>query len=62
VFWLNFYGRRYCELIGHDRLRSTPADSVAVIDDGVLIAIAGGPGAWDTPGYAVRHPVIPGRI
>jgi hypothetical protein len=55
VFWLNFFGRRYRELIGDDRLRSAPAERVAVIDDGVLIVVAGDPAAWDTPEYAVSE-------
>jgi hypothetical protein len=53
VFWLNFFGHRYRQMIGDERLRSAPAEEVAVIDDGVLIAIAGDPAAWDTPEYAV---------
>lgn len=55
VFWLNFFGRRYRGLIGDDRLRSAPAERVAMIDDGVLIAVAGDPAAWDTPEYAVSE-------
>jgi hypothetical protein len=62
VFWLNFFGRRYRELIGIDRLRSAPAESVAVIDDGVLIAIATDPGAWDTPEYAVSEQQVQDRL
>lgn len=49
VFWLNFFGRRCRELIGDDRLRSAPAERVAVIDDGVLIVLADDPAARDTP-------------
>jgi hypothetical protein len=55
VFWLNFFGRRYRGLIGDDRLRSAPAERVEMIDDGVLIAVAGDPAAWDTPEYAVSE-------
>jgi hypothetical protein len=55
LFWLNFFGRRYCDLIGDDRLRSAPAERVATVDDGVLIVIGGDPAAWDTPEYVVRE-------
>src|ERR1035438_10404925 len=55
LFWLNFCGRRYCDLIGDDRLRSAPAERVATVDDGVLIVIGGDPAAWDTPEYVVRE-------
>src|SRR5439155_664930 len=41
VFWLNFFGRPYRELLGDDRLRSTPAARVAIVDDGVLVGLAG---------------------
>jgi hypothetical protein len=54
VFWVNFFGRRYHELIGDDRLRSAP-EMVKVIGDGVLIAIAGDPATWDTPEYAITE-------
>lgn len=52
LFWLNFFGRRYRLLIGDAHLRSTPAGRVAVLDDGVLIALGSDPRNWDTPDYA----------
>jgi hypothetical protein len=62
VFWVNFFGRRYREPIGNDRLRSAPAEMVKVIDDGVLIAIAGDPAAWDTPEYAASEQRVRCRL
>ncbi len=62
VFWINFFGRRYRELIGNDRLRSAPAERVARIDDGVLIVIADDPAAWDTPEYAVSEQRVRGHL
>jgi hypothetical protein len=55
VFWLNFFGRRYRALLGEQRLRSTPADAVMAVDDGVLVALAPKPWGWDTPEYAVAE-------
>ena len=55
VFWLNFFGRRYRILMGDDRLRSAPAERVAVIDDGVFLVTAEDPAAWDSPEYAVAE-------
>ena len=52
VFWLNFFGRRYRDLLGEDRLRATPAARVAMLDDGVLIGLGRDPLSWDTPEYA----------
>jgi hypothetical protein len=52
LFWLNFFGRRYRQLIGDERLRSTPAERVAVIKEGMLIALGSDPRRWNTPDYA----------
>jgi hypothetical protein len=52
VFWLNFFGRPYRQLIGDDQLRSTPADHVAVVDHGVLVGLGLEPRGWDTVEYA----------
>jgi hypothetical protein len=62
VFWINFFGRRYRELIGDDRLRSAPAERVTIIDDGVLIVIAGDPAAWDAPEYAISEQRVRGHL
>lgn len=55
VFWLNFFGRRYRNLIGEDRLRAAPVEEVTAADDGVLMVLPGGPTAWDTPEYAISE-------
>lgn len=52
MFWLNFFGRRYCELLGSERLASSPAARVVAVDDGVLIGLAADPLTWNTPDYA----------
>lgn len=51
VFWLNFFGRRCLDLVGEDRLLSTPAARLAAIDSGVLVELGSDPLAWDTPNY-----------
>jgi hypothetical protein len=55
VFWLNFFGRRYRDLFGEDRLRSTPASWVGVVNDGVLVGLGLEPSRWDTPEYAAAE-------
>jgi hypothetical protein len=55
VFWLNFFGRRYRELFGDDRLGSTPASRVAGVDDGVLVGLGLEPSRWDIPEYAAAE-------
>jgi hypothetical protein len=52
LFWLNFFGRRYRQFIGDERLRSTPAERVAVVKEGVLVALGSDPRQWNTPDYA----------
>jgi hypothetical protein len=52
LFWLNLFGRRYRQLIGDERLRSTLAERVAVIGEGMLIALGSDPQQWNTPDYA----------
>lgn len=55
VFWLNFFGRPYRQLIGEERLRSTPASQVAMVDHGVLIGLGLEPTDWDTAEYATAE-------
>ena len=62
VFWLNFFGARYRGLVGDDRLLSAPAESVTVMDDGVLIMMAAEAATWDTPEYAVTEQRVQSHI
>jgi hypothetical protein len=55
LFWLNFFGRRYRDLVGADRLRSAPAERTTDLDDGILIQLGSDPLDWDTPDYAIRE-------
>jgi hypothetical protein len=55
LFWLNFFGKRLRDLLGEERLRSTPASRVAAVDDGVLVELAADPTTWDTPEYAISE-------
>jgi hypothetical protein len=51
LYWLNFFGRPYLDLIGRERLLSAPAYEVTPIDDGVLIALDSSADAWQTAAY-----------
>src|SRR5215211_4977297 len=55
LFWLNFFGRRYRELIGEQRLASAPAARLAAVDGGMLISLGPDPLAWDTAEYAIAE-------
>lgn len=55
VFWLNFFGRPYRELLGVGRLRSVPGEQVTEVDDGVLLLLSNDPQDWDTSAYAAAE-------
>lgn len=55
LFWLNFLGGPYRELLGDDRLRATPSGYLTALGDGVLVALGNDPLAWDTPEYVSRE-------
>lgn len=55
VFWLNFFGRPYRQLIRDDRLQSAPASNVVMVDQGVLIGLGLKPTDWDTAEYATAE-------
>lgn len=50
VFWLNFFGHCYVDLVGEQRLRSAP--DAKPVDDGVLVAVERDPQRWDDPAFA----------
>jgi hypothetical protein len=59
IYWLNFFGKPYCDLIGRDRLLSAPAAEVREVDDGVLLRLADDPREWASPEYkAVERRVL----
>ena len=55
MYWLNFFGRAYCDLMGRDRLLSAPAAIVKPLDHGILIGLAEAPGDWSSDEYAERE-------
>jgi hypothetical protein len=50
LFWLNYVGEPYVDLIGLDRLLSAPAE-VLQINQGVFLALPGDPWAWEGEEY-----------
>lgn len=47
VFWLNFFGPPYVDLLGEQPLRSAP--NAEPVGNGVLVAIGDDPRQWDDP-------------
>jgi hypothetical protein len=58
LYWLNFFGRPYVDLIGNERLLSAPACEVKSVDDGVLIALDSSADAWTTAAYQQREQAV----
>jgi hypothetical protein len=58
LYWLNFFGRPYVDLIGAERLLSAPAYEVKKVDDGVLIALDSSAEAWKTAKYRQREQAV----
>jgi hypothetical protein len=48
IFSANFYGPRYVELIGRERLLDAPAQEVAPVDAGILAVRDTAPQAWNS--------------
>ena len=51
LYWLNFFGKPYRDLIGRERLLSAPAHAVREVDDGVLLALSEDPRDWTLGEY-----------
>ena len=48
LYWMNFFGRVYCDLIGNDRLASAPCKLAKPINDGFMLALFDDPNQWET--------------
>jgi hypothetical protein len=55
LYWLNYFGRPYLDLIGEDRLLSAPALSARTLGNGVLVALDKSPVNWQTRAYRERE-------
>lgn len=59
LYWLNFFGKPYCDLIGRDRLLSAPAAETREVNEGVLLRLFDDPRKWASPEYkAVERRVL----
>jgi hypothetical protein len=55
LYWLNYLGPPYVDLIGLDRLLSAPAYEVKEIAGGVLLALAADAAEWQSAEYQARE-------
>jgi len=58
LYWLNYFGAPYFDLIGRERLLSAPAHEVQPVGDGVLIGLDASPEAWQSPSYQAREQAV----
>jgi hypothetical protein len=49
LFWMNFFGKPYVELIGKSRLAGVPSSSTQEIDEGVCLKMYEDPFKWSEP-------------
>jgi hypothetical protein len=55
LFWLNYLGAPYVDLIGRERLLTAPAFEVKPVGDGVLLALDSSAEAWQSDAYHARE-------
>ena len=58
LYWLNYFGGPYVELIGRERLLSAPAYEVKPVGDGVLIALDASAESWQNEAYVEREQAV----
>jgi hypothetical protein len=51
LYWLNFFGKPYVELIGKKQLMTTPAALIKEIKNGILVQFGDAPKVWRTREY-----------
>jgi hypothetical protein len=58
LYWLNYLGPPYVDLIGIDRLLSAPAYEVKEVSGGVLLALAADADEWQSAEYQAREAAV----
>lgn len=58
LYWLNFFGNPYLDLIGRDRLLSVPAHDVREISNGVFVGLDASPMKWVSEAYRTTEEAV----
>jgi hypothetical protein len=58
LYWLNYFGPPYCDLMGRDRILTAPAYEVWASGDGVIVSLAESAEEWETPAYQRREQAV----
>jgi hypothetical protein len=51
LYWLNFLGPPYRDLMGRERLLAAPAHRVKEVDSGILLSLGSNPRSWNSTEY-----------
>jgi hypothetical protein len=62
LYWLNYFGPQYVDLMGRESLLSAPAYDVKAAGDGVILALDESAEAWSTDAYRQREHVVIAHI
>jgi hypothetical protein len=54
LYWLNYFGHLYVDLIGRERFRTAPASDVREIGGGFLVSLAQRPSEWESGEFRTR--------
>ena len=58
LYWLNYFGAPYVELIGRERLLTAPAFEVRALGEGVMLAMDQSPNNWQPSAYHDREQAV----
>ncbi len=58
LYWLNYFGAPYVDMIGRQRLLTAPAYEVKAVGDGVLVALDASADAWQSADYQQREQAV----
>ncbi len=59
LYWINFFGAPYVDLLGRDRLLTAPGDCIQEVGGGVLLRLSPNPLSWTSDAYrAVERSVL----
>lgn len=59
LYWINFFGEPYVEMIGSDRFLSLPSGSATFTSSGgVVVKLDDSPDSWESPDYRVAEQMI----
>lgn len=62
LYWINYFGKNLCDLIGKSNLLSSPCYEIKKIGDGVMLKLDSLPQNWQTPKYRKREAQVKNHL